>query len=214
MHPFPTPMLMGQGGTLIGYFNIPSPGSSWSVPFPSGTRAGDMIVIVVSDSNDLTGLLTFSNSGGSATYNYSAQGGQTNLSVYHKVLDATDISSGVTVTSAISTICGSVFVFRGITSPFNGTQSNNNAALSNGSTVTATGFSASAQTLAAIFIVMTKSATFTTDTQVGTYTGRVNGANSSFVWQVFAAGYGNQNVSWSNVQNMGFWCATSEDLRS
>lgn len=214
MHPFPTPMLMGAKGTMVGYYNVPSPGTSWSVPFPPTTKIGDLIVITIADSNDLNGQITVSNSGGSTTTNFSAQGSAQNLKIYHKVLDSTDIGSGVTVSSTASTICAAVFVFRSLTGPFSGTSSTNNSALSNGATLTVSGYTPAANGVAAMFFAMTRSATFTTDTPTTTWSGRVNGANASFVWQIFDSGYAGQSVSWANVQNMAGWCGVAEELRS
>ena len=215
MHPFPVPMLMGRQASLIGYSNVPTVGAlPWSVPFPTGTQVGDMMVIVVADTSNLIGNVTISSSGATTTQFFAAgPTAEANLTVFFDQIDSTDLSSGIQITgTAPSTLCGAVFVFRGPVNIVTGSNDVTNVALSNGATATLTGFTPDPQHVANLAILMTKSATFTATAMVPWQNGLVNGTNASFLWQILDGGYGGQNIEWSNVQNMGYWCAISEDL--
>jgi len=214
MHPFPSPMMLGKQASLVGVVNTPTVGAlPWSVPYPTGTRAGDHIVIVVADATDLLGNVAFLASGATSSISYSAQNPETNLVSFSKVLDSTDISSGVSITGTPSTLCGAVFIFRGPLFYNSRVGTVQQSALSNGATATVTGYSPNAQHVANLSILMTKSAAFTASPLVPWQNATVNGSNASFLWQILDGGYGGQSVAWSNVQNMSNWLAFTAELR-
>lgn len=214
MHPFPSPLLLGRQASLIGYINTPNIGSStWSVGIPTGAQVGDMLIVVLSDVADITGVSLVAN--GSTTSQYFAAGpvpSQPNLVLFSNILDSTDLGSGVSISGGLNSMCAAVFVFRGpvnISSPSNDVD---NVALSNGATASLTGFTPNAQHVANLSILMSKGPFFTASPMVPWQNSLVNGGNASFMWQILDGGYGGQNITWSNVQNMGAWCAISTDM--
>lgn len=213
MHPFPSPLLLGKQASFIGYVNDVTPNAStWDVPFPIGTQVGDMLIIAVSDNANLTSAGIIS-SGAPINHNFSAgPGTETNLRIWKIQVASGDFSSGVQITNLLSTVCKSVFTFRGPSNIIPGSYDVVNAGLPNGSTVTLAGFTQNAQHVANLAILMSKSNSLTCDPTVPWQSSLLNGSNSSLMWQVLDGRYAGQNIEWFDVQNMSYWCAISEDL--
>lgn len=214
MHPFPSPMLFGSGSFLVGVINVPNIGSTtWNVPYPIGTLAGDYIVIMVANASDII-TSSFTASGGYTVRLFNASIGSNNLLILLKQLNSTDISSGISGSLPYSNCCGSVFIFRGPNFETSLSSNIQQAALSNGATATLTGATPGATSTVVLGVLMTPSAAFTaTPLSPPWQSALVTGANCAYCWQMLSGGYTGQNITWSNVQNMSGWCAVLEDLR-